>query len=140
MKQLNAVTVISATNAWAVGGEITTPATGTPLIVHFDGIHWSQVVGPGVLGRSSLTAIASASATDMFAVGFRTTTNPGSATLIEHFDGKTWHVIASPSPGIDPVLHGLTHVSHVPLGTAQFWAVGAYRTNASGSTLTERDI
>ncbi len=141
MKQLNAVTVISAKDAWAVGGEMTAPATGTPLIVHFDGIRWTQVVGPGAGSVSSLTAIASASATDMFAVGFSTTPKtPWSATLIEHFNGTTWHVIASPSPGINPVLHGLTYVSHAPSGATQFWAVGAYRTNTSGSTLIERDI
>ncbi|MBA2678397.1 MAG: hypothetical protein H0U76_08400 [Ktedonobacteraceae bacterium] len=138
--QLNAVTVISATDAWAVGASQTNPMTGSTLIVHYDGISWTQVVSPGVNSRSVLTGIASVSATDMFAVGSSTSPTHEMVTLIEHFDGTTWSIVASPSPGNGAVLNGLTHVADAPLGTAQFWAVGSYSTNTSGSTLTERDI
>ena len=137
--QLNAVTVISATDAWAVGENKTAPMTGTTLIVHFDGISWTQVVSPGINSRSALTAIASASATDMFAVG-SSNTPTSIVTLIEHFNGTTWSIVTSPSPGRDNGLSGITHVPGAILGTAQFWAVGSYSTNTTGSTLTERDI
>jgi hypothetical protein len=140
VNQLNAVAVISATDVWAVGEVKTTPTTASTLIVHFDGIRWIQVVSPTVHSSSNLTAIVSASATNLFATGFSSTPNSGSGTLIEHFDGTAWGIVSSPSPGKDTVLHGLAHVPGAPLGTAQFWAVGAYSTTIHGSTLTERDI
>ena len=138
--QLNAVTVVSATNVWAVGAISTTPFTGSTLIMHFNGIRWTQVASPGVNIGSDLTAIAAASATNLFAVGSRTTTNFGSTTLIEHFNGTTWSIVSSPSPGTDSILYSLAHVPGAALGAAQFWAVGAYSTNTAGSTLTERAI
>lgn len=137
--QLNAVTVISATDAWAVGQDDTNPMTGSTLIVHFNGTRWTQVVSPGINSRSILTAVASASATDIFAVGSSITSN-SVVMLIEHFNGTTWSIVASPSPGTGNVLNGLTHVPGAASGTAQFWAVGSYSTRTSGSTLTERDI
>jgi hypothetical protein len=133
--QLNAVTVISATNVWAVGASFTNPFTGSTLIEHFNGIRWTQVASPGVNIRSTLTAIAPVSATNMFAVGFSTSPKYGLLTLIEHFNGKTWSIVASPSPGKNAILSGATHVP----GAARFWAVGSYSTNTSGSTLIERN-
>jgi hypothetical protein len=133
--QLNAVTVISATNAWAVGASFTTPMTGSTLIEHFNGIRWTQVAGPGINIRSTLTAIVPVSATDMFAVGFSTSPKYGLLTLIEHFNGKTWSIVASPSPGKNAILSGVTHVP----GAARFWAIGSYSASISGSTLIERN-
>jgi hypothetical protein len=138
--QLNAITVISATNVWAVGAMQTTPMTGSTLIVHFDGIRWSQVVSPGVNGRSVLTAIAPVSATNMFVVGFSISPTYGMVTLIEHYNGKTWSIVASPSPGKNAMLSGVTHVPGASSSTARFWAVGSYSAGTSGSTLTERDM
>ncbi len=137
--QLNAVTVISATNVWAVGQDDINPMTGSTLIVHFNGTRWTQVVSPSVNSRSTLTAVASASATDIFAVGSSLTSN-SVVTLIEHFNGTRWNIVASPSPGTGSTLYGLTHVPGAPRGSAQFWAVGSYSTSTSGSTLTERDM
>ena len=138
--QLNAVTAISATDAWAVGANLANPMAGSTLIVHYDGISWTQVVSPSVNARSFLIAIASVSATDMFAVGFSVSPTYGMVTLIEHFDGTTWSIVSSPSPGKNSMLNGLAHVAGAPLGTAQFWGVGSYSAGASGATLTERDI
>lgn len=135
VNQLSAVTVISANDAWAVGGDMTNPMTGSTLILHYDGISWSQVVSPSVNGSSSLTGIAFASATDIFAVG-----SASSLTVVEHFDGTSWSIVSSPSPGMYNALNAVAHVPHAALGNAQFWAVGAYNNNSPGLTLTERDI
>ena len=133
--QLNAVTVISATNAWAVGASYTNPMTGSTLIEHFNGIRWTRVASPGINIRSTLTAIAPVSATNMFAVGFSTSSTYGMVTLIEHFNGTTWSIVVSPSPGKNAILSGIAHVP----GTARLWTVGSYSTSTSGLTLAERN-
>ena len=139
--QLNAVTVVSATDAWAVGSENTNPPGSSPLIEHFDGTSWTQVASPVVHGSSSLNGIAAASATDIYAIGSTITPNPLKfSTVIEHFDGNSWSVISSPSPGIYNALNGVAHVPHAAPGNAQFWTVGAYNNNTPDRTLTERDI
>ena len=52
-----------------MGGYNTNPTTGSTLILHFDGVSWSQVASPAVKGSSSLVGITAASATDIYAVG-----------------------------------------------------------------------
>jgi len=136
--QLNAVTVISATGAWAVGNATASSMTRSTLILHFDGISWVQVVSPSANDRTSLTGIAAASATDLYAVGSVET--PTQASVIEHFDGTTWSIVSHPSPGMSNSLNAVAHVPGAALGTAQFWAVGNVSTPSSGLTLTERDM
>jgi hypothetical protein len=141
VNQLNAVTVISATDAWAVGSENTSITTSTTLIEHFDGTSWTQVVSPTVNGSSSLTGIAAASATDIYAVGSTIIASPLSyPTVIEHFDGNSWSLVSNTSPGTFNTFNSVVHVPHAALGNAQFWAVGAYNNNTPNLTLTERDI
>ncbi len=141
VNQLNAVTVISATDAWAVGSENTSITTSTTLIEHFDGTSWTQVVSPAVNGSSSLTGIAAASATDIYAVGSTIISNPLSyPAVIEHFDGNSWNLVSNTSPGMFNTFNGVVHVPHAALGNAQFWAVGAYNNNTPERTMTERDI
>ena len=75
VNQLNAVTVISTTDAWAVGSENTSRIASTTLIEHFDGTNWTQVSDLAIHGNSSLTGIAAATATDIFAIGSTTITS-----------------------------------------------------------------
>ena len=140
VNQLNAVTVISATNVWAVGSENTNITTSAPLIEHFDGTSWIQVVSPAVNGSSSLTGIAAASATDIYAVGSSIVSSVSYPAVIEHFDGNSWSLVSNTSPGMFNTFNGVVHVPHAAPGNAQFWAVGAYNNNTPQLTLTERDI
>lgn len=141
VNQLNAVAVVSPTNAWAVGGYSTAFATDSTLVLHFDGTSWTQVASPGVKGSSILMGIAVNSATDIYAVGSASIpTAPAFPTLIEHFDGNTWSTVSSPSPGVHNGLNAVAHVPGATIGNAQFWAVGAYDNNSPSLTLTERDI
>ncbi len=82
---LRGVEVISATDAWAVGGY--GPRTGTKqtLVLHWDGAAWSVVPSPNVEGQSNRFFSAEAiSPNDLWAVGTYNQTNTG--TLIERYN------------------------------------------------------
>lgn len=100
------VAVISARNAWAVGGT----NGGRTLIVHWNGASWQQMAGP----RGSLSGIAAVSAGNVWAVG----QSASQRALILHWNGTSWE----PSPGV-PAGGGLTSVAALNAHSA--WAVGS---------------
>jgi hypothetical protein len=108
---LNAVTAVSNSNVWAVGG-----SDLGPLIEHWNGAAWSMVSSPSLPsgGASpSLTGVAATAANDIWAVGFDTHFN----ALIEHFDGTAWSVVTAPA--------GTTQLLAVTaLASNNAWAVG----------------
>src|SRR3954451_4092618 len=70
--RLNAVTVLSPTDAWAVGttGE-SAGRTRQTLIVHWDGQRWGRVNSLNATGNiSELRAVAAVSADDIWAAGY----------------------------------------------------------------------
>ena len=91
---LNDIAMVSATNGWAVGDGI----------LHYDGIHWTQVSSPP---NHMLQAIAMVSATDGWAVG----------DTIFHYDGRLWAEVAC------PVACMLSHI--VMVSATDGWATGA---------------
>lgn len=120
---LNAVTMVSPTELWAVGSSVK-PQGGTssrPLVEHYDGAAWSPLVLPTPTpgAESDLLAVSGSSAKDVWAVG--TTgheTNSTVHALIEHYNGKTWKLVPGPrQPGAE--LTGVAAVS-----TRNAWAVG----------------
>jgi hypothetical protein len=100
------VTVLSPTDAWAVGYEST--QNGQPpqtLVQHWNGSTWSVVTSPNRDPKGSpiltntLNSVAARSTKDITAVGLWTW-YPGSGTtrsLFEHYDGKKWSVEDGPS-------------------------------------------
>ena len=119
---LTSVTATSADNAWAVGS-YGDSATGA-LLMHWNGIRWSLVPRPRVLG--TLDSVSAVSARDAWAVGLScshrcNSDNPPSRALLMHWNGVRWARAASPEPGLDDVLTG---VSARSAGDA--WAVGDY--------------
>jgi hypothetical protein len=131
----NAVAVVSATDAWAVGS---TSGAGQTLIEHWNGTSWSVVSSPnvGTLGNS-FNAVAVVAANDIWAVGSSTTACSGGCvqqTLIEHWDGTSWSVV--PSPNVDPSLNVLNGIAVVAGNNV--WAVGSSGgTSNPGQTLIE---
>lgn len=118
---LNAVTALTAKNAWAVGESQSGSVTQT-LIEHWNGTAWQIVPSPNVSPvTNDLDAVAAVSTNDIWAVGFYVL-NGSLYTLIEHWDGTSWSIISSPNPGGYNVLQGLARVP----GTNQLWAVGNY--------------
>jgi hypothetical protein len=112
--ELNAVTVISSTNVWAVGG-LGSGGSGN-LIEHWDGTRWSVVAAPNISTTAGLLGISGTSANDIWAVG-RVFRHPSVEIL--HFDGRTWSQVAAPSPAFDSVLTAAT-----ALAPSNVWAVG----------------
>lgn len=92
---LAAVSALSPTDAWAVGGG---------LIVHFDGTAWRAVAAslPG-----SLNDVSAVAADDVWAAG--STDNAGiTGTVAARWDGKAWRVVPTPpltgqSPGFNTI-------------------------------------
>ena len=123
---LQAVKVISAASAWAVGNYCTAHcedeelATFSTLILHWNGRTWSKVPSP-VLSSSGteLNGVTATSGTSAWAVG-RYIRGTAILTLILHWNGRAWSRVASPSPS-DSYLDGVTATS----GTSA-WAVGQY--------------
>jgi serine/threonine-protein kinase len=124
--ELGGVTVLSASNAWAVG-VIINHASSKSLILHWNGTAWTQVPSPspGTIGNQ-LYGVAATSANDVWAVGVYTgvgvgRVGPGGgalgfAPLILHWNGTAWTQVPSP-PGVQ-----LLSVAAVSADNA--WAVG----------------
>ena len=123
---LNAVAATSPQNAWAVG--LAGPGPGvpsptTPLIVHWDGKHWTiqkyQVPAQG----GQFAGVAATSPWNAWAVGWTGPSSEGTGqqALIEHWNGNTWTRVPTPSvPGSSAsYLHAVTVVS-----SDNAWAVG----------------
>jgi hypothetical protein len=75
------VTVLSASNAWAVGLSGGTSLTERTQILHWNGHEWQLTPAPDPGGGSRLLAVAAGSARDIWAVGF---TSSGTETLAVH--------------------------------------------------------
>ena len=118
LSPLNEVKALSATDAWAVGGT----STGHPLVLHWNGMAWTQATTPGIFG--TLLAVSPLSPTDVWAVG--SGGNFSDQSLVLHWDGTSWMRRPSPNPGgtgsqhLNP-LNGVAAVS-----ATDAWAVGFY--------------
>ena len=132
---LNSVTVLSANNAWAVGGYFnnTAPNPQQTLIVHWNGSIWSVVPSPNTGTETNvLNSVTAVSANNIWAVGYY---NNISETLVEHWNGQSWSVVSSPNVGTNSNV--LYAVAKVP-NSSQLWAVGDYwDTNSTFQPLIE---
>lgn len=108
---LNAVTMLSPDDGWAVGGYVESAGGGNcydhNVILHWDGWTWAAIPHPG---DSPLYGVGFASATDGWAAG-------AGGTLL-HWDGATWLAAASPAT------YDLYDVQF--LDPADGWAAGEY--------------
>lgn len=88
----NDVTVISPTDAWAVGGTNWFYPTQT-VAYHWNGTSWTQVPTPTPNGSAFFNGVTATSADDAWAVG-SISGGPGdqgySVPLIEHWNGQRW--------------------------------------------------
>lgn len=128
-QSLNAVTAVSATDAWAVGGiaGAQNQQPKFPLALHWNGSTWTSVPiptgpNPGGTGRGSLKAVVALSSTNVWAVG----KSPGVTALIEHWDGTAWTVASIPT--INTGLEAIAAVS-----PTNIWATGDQIVNANGT-------
>ncbi len=121
---LNGVTVVSASEAWAVGYTAGEPDTytSTTLIEHWTGSAWSVVPSPNpskdpLYGANQLDDVRAFAPNDVWAAGWQWTPI-GSAPLIERWNGRSWKV--SPTPDDEfRELRALDGTS-----SSDIWAVG----------------
>ena len=118
---LTAVSVRSASDAWAVG-QIDNRAGDEvgALTLHWNGTAWTQVPNPST-GESGLYGVAAISADDAWAVGFQ------DGSLILHWNGATWTRVPSPA---NSTLWDVTALS-----ATSAWAVGSVSVNSTLQTL-----
>ncbi|MDI6794105.1 MAG: DPP IV N-terminal domain-containing protein, partial [bacterium] len=95
---LNSVTMVSATNGWAVGS----------TILHWDGVSWSEVSSPT---SNYLLSVTMTGPTDGWAVG-----GDYNIGTILHWDGASWSKVSSPTSNR---LYSVTMT-----GPTDGWAVG----------------
>jgi len=125
------VKFFSATDIWAVGDAVdlsTTPATGTPLIEHFDGTSWTTQTAGAATSFAYLSDVLPLAATDVYAVG-----GQGNQTLIEHYNGIAWTTVTGPFPL--PNTNG-AFFSDIAGVAGDLWAVGGqFKSTTTDSTL-----
>lgn len=122
--RLSAVTAVSSTDVWAVGGG------PRPLIEHWNGTAWSIASLPAVTGdTATLFGVAARSGSSVWAVGETTLGYGAVDALALQWNGHSWAI--HPTPDVDSSLTGVVATS----GKA-VWSVGGQ--GRSTRTLAER--
>jgi hypothetical protein len=110
--QLNAVTVLTPNNIWAVGSYFKAEHSASlTLIEHFDGTAWTVVPSPNIgpannNQQNRLFGITALSENDIYAFGsyFAANGSGHQMTLLLHWDGTAWSIVPSPNPSKDGFL------------------------------------
>jgi hypothetical protein len=132
---LLAVTAISDTEAWAVGGAGIRELPRTPLIEHWNGSAWTMVPSPNAPG-GQLFGASGTSATDVWAVG----SYPAlpQRPLAEHWDGSAWSIVTT-AVSDDAALNDVVAIAPDDVWAVGFSPTGLFRPFAQhwdGSTWT----
>jgi hypothetical protein len=121
---LNSISVISASDIWAVGQYAGTNNVQQTLALHWNGTAWSVVSTPSPSNaggsQNNLMAVYARTTSDIWAVGY---TYPGSGNfqdVIEHWDGAHWSLV----PGVTGGGGGLYGV--IAFDATDAWAGGSY--------------
>lgn len=119
----NAVTVLSPTDAWAVGENGLQTAT---LSAHWNGTAWSFVRTPfpqdGNDPQNFLTGVTATGPGDVWASGYEGNVNQQNFSLpyVLHWDGTAWSLTETPNAGSEgSLLAGVTALSPTDV-----WAAG----------------
>jgi len=124
---LAAVSVVSASDAWAVGSYQTAAGGTKTLVLHWDGTSWQLVPSPAPGLRSGLAGVSAVSGSDAWAVGTYVSRTDVAKTLVLHWNGTSWQRVASPNPltAISSSLGGVSARS-----ATDAWAVGQSATSS----------
>jgi hypothetical protein len=133
---LNAISALTATQAWAVGNYVDSDGQTQTLIEKWNGTAWKIIPSPNVSGATSnvLNGLSRTNgAKYLWAVGSYSMTGQDSETLIEQWTGSGWSIVPSPNVG-NSALYAVSEIS-----TSNSWALG-YSTNKYGvmQTLAEQ--
>jgi hypothetical protein len=89
---IGAVTVLSPTQAWAVG-----EAGNTAMAEHWDGKAWSFMPAPTGVQYPMLTAVAARAANDLWAFGSGVESDGTRITVLVQWGGTRWTAASSPT-------------------------------------------
>jgi hypothetical protein len=137
----NGVVALSATNAWAVGS-FRWLSDSHPMIAHWDGTSWQNVVAdPNTYG--SLESEAAGGANEVRAAGTLMTGPSASsgtghvAPLIEKWNGTSWQIATTPGLPSGALLppEAVQGLDIATDGAGNYWAVGSYLTQIQYQTL-----
>lgn len=115
---LAAMSLVSDSSVWAVGGSWITGGGGTflyPLAMHWNGTAWSVIATPAIL-NSNLLAVAAVSDKDVWAIGVQY-----SDPLALHYNGTSWTQVAFPN---EEGSTGTVVRSMSAVATNDIWAAG----------------
>ena len=140
---LNAVTVNSSTDAWAVGYYADSNGYAQPLTYHYNGSTWTNETAsiPSGTSGATLTGVTEVSANNVWAVGYAFNSYGNSYTYTIHWDGSQWSIISIPDPGTyNSVyayndLYAVTSVSDTATGNQQGYLVYAVGETVNSSGL-----
>lgn len=93
--QLNAISMVTASNAWAVGARHSSTSHIQPLALHWNGHSWRQV---SVLSERAGLSLTSVSATGSHTVWATAVTKSGKSEVLR-FNGRHWSLSLT-APGI----------------------------------------
>jgi hypothetical protein len=106
---LESVSILSPTDAWAVGGLAFNGDEGFAGILHWDGVSWAQVDTPNPGVENELDAITALSDTDVWAAGKTRPEDGRPQTFMIHWNGSVWTRVASPN--VSDAYNGLNSIS-----------------------------
>lgn len=134
--ELNAVTVYSSTDAWAVGFYYDNSGHQQPLTYHWDGSSWTNETASSPTGSvgTQLSGVTEVSASDVWAVGSAYNSS-GTAlhTYIINWDGSQWNIVSSASPTSDDALYAISAIND-----HEIYAVGITRPSSLFNPLVLR--
>lgn len=122
--ELHAISVLSASEAWAVGNAgFMYDRAASPLVEKWDGTAWSVVDLPDISG-AVLNGVVEIAPDDVWMVG---AFNNSREALVLHWDGITVERVANPNPGANRNdLYAVTAA-----GPDDVWAVGSKTSSVS---------
>jgi hypothetical protein len=95
---LYGVAARSASDVWAVGGQLTGTTKAATLVEHWNGMTWGLRASPNPSPATILTGVAAVSGSDAWAVGsYGSTFSSPQHTLIERWNGHSWKIQATPN-------------------------------------------
>jgi hypothetical protein len=133
---LNAVSQVSAKDAWAVGYDypdkniVPGVASVASLVLRWDGRSWRIVPSPDPRGsvETRLEGVSAVSGSDAWAVGYYASRQPDCCAItravILHWNGRTWSLVPIPNPGRPG--HQNNALYGVGASARNAWAVGSY--------------
>jgi len=121
--ELDAVSAVSGTDAWAVGttsGELN-GVGAKPLIDNWNGTTWTQATVPATPGNTAyLRGVSASSTTDAWAVGHTQVNREDFAPLGLHWNGTAWSV----APSFATALAGQIADGVADISPTNAWAIG----------------